>query len=44
MYQIGFNADTAKIMVRLHRQSQDISQGVSRGEGLFEKQGAGDQE
>ena len=41
--EIGFNADTAKIMVRLHRQSQDISQGVSRGEGLFEKQGAGDQ-
>ena len=40
---IGFNADTAEVMLRLHEQSPDISQGVTAGEGLFEKQGAGDQ-
>ncbi|KIX10849.1 methionine adenosyltransferase [Dethiosulfatarculus sandiegensis] len=28
---------------RIHGQSPDISQGVSRGEGLYEEQGAGDQ-
>jgi S-adenosylmethionine synthetase len=40
---IGFNADTAEVMVRLHAQSPDISQGVTEGEGLFKEQGAGDQ-
>ena len=40
---IGFNASTAEVMVRLHNQSADISQGVSIGEGLYKKQGAGDQ-
>lgn len=40
---IGFNAATAEVMVRLHAQSPDISQGVSEGEGLFKEQGAGDQ-
>jgi len=40
---IGFNAATAEVQVRLHEQSPDISQGVSEGEGLFKEQGAGDQ-
>ena len=40
---IGFNADKAELVLRLHEQSPDISQGVTSGEGLFEKQGAGDQ-
>jgi S-adenosylmethionine synthetase len=40
---IGFNADTAEVQVRVHEQSPDISQGVSEGEGLFKEQGAGDQ-
>jgi S-adenosylmethionine synthetase len=35
---VGFCADEAKVMVCIHRQSADISQGVSRAE-----QGAGDQ-
>jgi len=40
---IGFDADSCGIMVALHRQSPDISQGVSEGEGLHKEQGAGDQ-
>jgi len=40
---IGFNASTAKVDVRLHEQSPDISQGVTEGEGKFKEQGAGDQ-
>lgn len=40
---IGFCADTAEVMVRLHSQSPDISQGVTVGEGLYKEQGAGDQ-
>ncbi len=40
---IGFNADTAVVMVKLHAQSPDISQGVTEGEGMFKEQGAGDQ-
>ncbi len=40
---IGFNADTAEVLVKLHAQSPDISQGVSEGEGLYKEQGAGDQ-
>ncbi|OVE77732.1 methionine adenosyltransferase, partial [bacterium F16] len=41
--KIGFCADTCEVQVRLHSQSQDISQGVTEGEGLFTEQGAGDQ-
>jgi len=41
--EIGFSADTAKVMVAVHQQSMDISQGVTAGEGLFTEQGAGDQ-
>ncbi len=40
---IGFDADSAEVMVRLHAQSPDISQGVTEGEGMFKEQGAGDQ-
>jgi len=40
---IGFSADDAKVLVAIHRQSPDISQGVTEGEGRFTEQGAGDQ-
>lgn len=40
---IGFSADDCKVMICLHRQSPDISQGVTAGEGLYKEQGAGDQ-
>ncbi|MBO4304863.1 MAG: methionine adenosyltransferase [Lentisphaeria bacterium] len=40
---IGFSADDAKVMVCIHAQSPDISQGVTEGQGLFKEQGAGDQ-
>jgi S-adenosylmethionine synthetase len=40
---IGFSADACKVFVCLHKQSADISQGVSEGEGLYLEQGAGDQ-
>ncbi|MCP3919472.1 MAG: methionine adenosyltransferase [bacterium] len=39
----GINADTCAVMVTLDRQSPDISQGVTAGEGLHAEQGAGDQ-
>jgi len=40
---VGFSADDAKVLVAIHRQSPDISQGVTEGEGRFTEQGAGDQ-
>ena len=40
---VGFCADDAKVLLAIHRQSPDISQGVTVGEGLFKEQGAGDQ-
>lgn len=40
---VGFCADEAKVMICVHRQSPDISQGVTAGEGRFTEQGAGDQ-
>ena len=40
---VGFSADSAKVMVAVHQQSPDISQGVTEGEGLYKEQGAGDQ-
>ena len=40
---VGFCADDAKVLLALHRQSPDISQGVTVGEGLYKEQGAGDQ-
>ena len=39
----GFSADTAEIVVKIHQQSPDISQGVSAGCGKYLEQGAGDQ-
>ncbi len=41
--EYGFNADDCSVLVSLHEQSPDISQGVSEGEGLHKEQGAGDQ-
>jgi S-adenosylmethionine synthetase len=41
--EYGFDADQCAVMVSLHEQSPDISQGVSEGEGLHKEQGAGDQ-
>jgi S-adenosylmethionine synthetase len=40
---MGFDADTCAVMVAIDRQSPDISQGVTEGEGLHKEQGAGDQ-
>ena len=40
---VGFSADNAKVLVAVHKQSADISQGVTAGEGMFTEQGAGDQ-
>ncbi len=40
---LGFSADSCAVMVAIDRQSPDISQGVTAGQGLFKEQGAGDQ-
>ncbi len=40
---IGFAADSCKVIVAVHSQSPDISQGVTEGAGLHAEQGAGDQ-
>ncbi|MEI7437544.1 MAG: methionine adenosyltransferase [bacterium] len=40
---LGFSVDRCAVMIALDRQSSDISQGVTQGEGLFKEQGAGDQ-
>jgi len=41
--EMGFDAATCGVIIALGRQSPDISQGVSEGEGLHKEQGAGDQ-
>ncbi len=41
--EVGFCADDAKVLVAVHRQSPDISQGVTAGQGKYAEQGAGDQ-
>jgi S-adenosylmethionine synthetase len=41
--EMGFDADTCAVLVAVDRQSPDISQGVTEGEGLHKEQGAGDQ-
>jgi len=40
---MGFDAATCGVMIVLGKQSPDISQGVTEGEGLHKEQGAGDQ-
>ncbi len=40
---MGFDYETCAVLTSIDRQSPDISQGVSEGEGLFAEQGAGDQ-
>jgi S-adenosylmethionine synthetase len=40
---MGFDADTCGVVVALGRQSPDIAQGVTEGDGLHKEQGAGDQ-
>jgi S-adenosylmethionine synthetase len=40
---VGFAASTCKVMICIHSQSPDISQGVTEGSGLHKEQGAGDQ-
>ncbi|RMG09230.1 MAG: methionine adenosyltransferase [Planctomycetota bacterium] len=40
---LGFSADEVAVLVALDRQSPDIAQGVTEGDGLHKEQGAGDQ-
>jgi S-adenosylmethionine synthetase len=40
---MGFDADTCAVITAVERQSPDISQGVTEGQGLHKEQGAGDQ-
>ena len=40
---MGFDWETCAVLTSIDKQSPDISQGVTEGEGLFEEQGAGDQ-
>ena len=41
--EMGFDAETCAVLVAVEKQSPDISQGVTEGEGLHKEQGAGDQ-
>ncbi len=41
--EMGFDADSCAVLIAVDRQSPDISQGVTEGEGLHKEQGAGDQ-
>jgi len=40
---MGFDYENCAVLVALNRQSPDISQGVTEGQGLHKEQGAGDQ-
>ncbi len=40
---MGFDAHTCAVLAAIEKQSPDISQGVTEGEGLHKEQGAGDQ-
>jgi S-adenosylmethionine synthetase len=42
-HSMGFDWETCGVIVSIDRQSPDISQGVTEGEGLYREQGAGDQ-
>ncbi len=41
--RMGFDYQTCSVITSIDRQSPDISQGVTKGEGLYKEQGAGDQ-
>ncbi len=41
--QMGFDADTCAVITAVEKQSPDISQGVTEGQGMHKEQGAGDQ-
>jgi S-adenosylmethionine synthetase len=41
--EMGFDANTCAVLTAIEKQSPDISQGVTEGEGLFKEMGAGDQ-
>ncbi len=41
--EMGFDAQTCAVITAIEKQSPDISQGVTEGEGLHKEQGAGDQ-
>ncbi len=40
---MGFDANTCAVITAMEKQSPDISQGVTEGEGMHKEQGAGDQ-
>ena len=40
---MGFDGDTCAVLTAIEKQSPDISQGVTEGDGLHKEQGAGDQ-
>jgi S-adenosylmethionine synthetase len=41
--RMGFDYETCAVLTAIEKQSPDISQGVTEGEGLHKEQGAGDQ-
>ena len=41
--EMGFDSETCAVLTAIEKQSPDISQGVTEGEGLHKEQGAGDQ-
>jgi S-adenosylmethionine synthetase len=41
--EMGFDATTCAVLTAIEKQSPDISQGVTEGEGMYKDQGAGDQ-
>lgn len=42
-HSMGFDWETCGVIVSIDKQSPDISQGVTEGQGLYKEQGAGDQ-
>jgi len=40
---MGFDCETCAVLTSIDRQSPDIAQGVTEGEGMYKEQGAGDQ-